>query len=158
MIGLIEAVHDFIGQITNPSDYRFHSELHKFVQQVAYAAARTDRHKETQETYWNAAKAHIALELTTNKNVPLYRNLSSGFFSPPKEELPLCQDDAEVIGLGLKFEGCKYGYHTSPYLPNEARSAINQYIQILRNNWYSKSKSKRKKPVEIPAQLLSAIR
>jgi len=138
MVGLVEAVYKCIGWISDPSDHRFNPDFHRSLQQVSYAAARHDDFKEPEEKYWDAAKAYVALELTTDKNVPMHRRLSAGFFSPPKEGLPLYQGDAETIAKGLKFKGCNYGYNTSPYIPDAAKKTIDEYIQRLRDNWYGK--------------------
>ena len=142
MVGLVKAVYDFVGWISNPSDHNFNKGLHRFLKEVAYSTAQNHQFKEHQDIYWDIAKARVALEILTDRNVHPSRSLSQGYFTPPKEEMPLCQRDAEVIAKGLRFEGC----YDSAGIPFSVRDAINQEIQILRDNWYGKRKGKKAKP------------
>ena len=81
MPGLIRVVYEILEDLSNPSNNKlFNSKFHKFLQLVAYTAAQHDKDKESPETYWDAAKAHVALELTRSKNIPPSHGLNNGFF------------------------------------------------------------------------------
>jgi hypothetical protein len=83
-------------------------ELESFydaVEQRAYFAAETDNHQRPEDSYWHAAKASVALEIT-GKLDSIFNS-----YNPRPAVLPLDEQDSELISLVLSLPGVQKNLH-----------------------------------------------
>lgn len=106
-MGDLKKAYDAIGELSKPR-----GALEFKINGCAYFAAEEDSHSQTPKTYWDSAKAYLALTMfgkfTTNP-------VSSGFCLRfiPAPNFTIDPEDIEIMSRGIRFSGCKAYYRFS---------------------------------------------
>ena len=126
-MGLIRDILKDVDRYTHKSNWGEYksvplSELIKFhdaIEQRAYFAAEADKSRQPRETYWNAAKASVALEIAGE-----FDGLDQTF--KPNNAVSLDGKDADLISFVLRFDRIQTNFHAS------VRGKV---MENIRNSW-----------------------